>query len=224
MDETVIGSACASVAGSISLRGREEMMEALLAGGLSLVGGWAGAYFGAYLKKKGENLATHEDIDKLIDQVAAVTQTTKEIEAKISDEVWDRQKRWELKREVLFEATRAVAGVEDALVRLHSVTQVEKKENDINWVTTRAERLTKWTKAHSVFEEATLLVAAVCTKQSAEAFQSYANFVLPIAQRIAKDNDGEIYKTSRLEHFKKHIALREVVRKELGIDSTAGAK
>lgn len=64
------------------------------AGGLSLVGGWLGAYLGSYLKKKGENLATHEDIDKLVDQVRAVTQTTKEIEAKISNEVWDRQKRW----------------------------------------------------------------------------------------------------------------------------------
>jgi len=75
---------------------------------LSLAGGWAGAYFGGYLTKKGENLATHEDIDKLVDQVRAVKQTTREIEAKISDEVWDRQKRWELKREVLFEATRAL--------------------------------------------------------------------------------------------------------------------
>lgn len=67
------------------------MLEAFLAGGLSLVGGWCGAHIGAYLKKKGENLATHEDIDKLVDQVRAVTQTTKEIEAKISDEMWDRQ-------------------------------------------------------------------------------------------------------------------------------------
>jgi len=35
-------------------------------------------------KKKGENLATHEDLDKLVVQVRAVTTTTKEIEAKIS--------------------------------------------------------------------------------------------------------------------------------------------
>jgi hypothetical protein len=44
-----------------------------------------GAYFGGYLKKKGVNLATHEDIDKVLDQVRAVTTTTKEIEAKISN-------------------------------------------------------------------------------------------------------------------------------------------
>jgi hypothetical protein len=32
---------------------------------ISFVGGWLGSFLGAYLKKKGENLATHEDIDKL---------------------------------------------------------------------------------------------------------------------------------------------------------------
>ena len=55
------------------------------------------AYLGSYLKKKGENLATHEDIDKLLAQVTAVTQATKEIEAKISVDVWERQKKWEIK-------------------------------------------------------------------------------------------------------------------------------
>jgi hypothetical protein len=33
----------------------------------------AGAYLGSYLKKKGENLATHEDIHELVEHVAAVT-------------------------------------------------------------------------------------------------------------------------------------------------------
>ncbi len=75
----------------------------------------AGAYLGSYLGKKGENLATHEDIDKLVDQVGALTKTSKEIEAKISSDMWDRQKRWELKRDVLFEARKQVALAQDKL-------------------------------------------------------------------------------------------------------------
>jgi hypothetical protein len=63
--------------------------------GLNFLISGGGAYFGAYLKKKGENLATHEDINKVLVQVRATTQATKEIEAKISSEVWDRQKLWE---------------------------------------------------------------------------------------------------------------------------------
>ncbi len=54
------------------------------------------AYLGSYLKKKGENLATHEDIDKLVHQVSAVTTTTKQIEAKISNEAWRRERKSDL--------------------------------------------------------------------------------------------------------------------------------
>ena len=197
---------------------RNEMMEVFLAGGLSLVGGWAGAYIGSYLKKKGENKAIHENLGKLLDQVAAVTRTTKEIETKISDEVWDRQKRWELKREVLFEATRALAGIEDALISLHSLTQVEKKENDITWATARHDKVLKWTKAYSVFEESSLLVAAVCSKEAGQAFLSYGGFVVRIALPIANDNDSEIYKKTRGEHNKQHLELQNIIRKELGVD------
>jgi len=48
------------------------------------VGSGVGAYLSSYLKKKGENLATHEDIDKLVKQVSAVTAATKQIEARIA--------------------------------------------------------------------------------------------------------------------------------------------
>jgi hypothetical protein len=41
------------------------------------------SYIHPYLGKKAENLATHEDINKLVDQVEAVTTAAKEIEAKI---------------------------------------------------------------------------------------------------------------------------------------------
>lgn len=61
----------------------------------TLVASGVGAFIGSYLKKKGENLATHEDIDKLTDQVTAVTTTTKQIEAAISNEMWRRERKAE---------------------------------------------------------------------------------------------------------------------------------
>src|SRR5258708_33115157 len=83
-------------------------------------------FLAGYMKKKGENLATHEDIAKLVEQMSAVTKATKDIEARISSDLWDRQKRWEPKREVLFEATRRLADVEDGLLSIDSVLQVER--------------------------------------------------------------------------------------------------
>jgi hypothetical protein len=78
----------------------------------------AGAYFGAYLKRKGENLATHEDLDKLVAQVAAVTETTENIKAAISDDMWDRQKQWEMRRDIVFEVIRALGQLDNALPEL----------------------------------------------------------------------------------------------------------
>jgi hypothetical protein len=66
-----------------------ENPEYWLALGIAALVSGLGAYFGAYLKRKGENYATKED-------VAEITRITKEIEAKISDDTWARQRRWDL--------------------------------------------------------------------------------------------------------------------------------
>lgn len=92
----------------------------------TLVAG-AAAYLGAYWREKGKNLATHQDIDKLVDQVAAVTQATKEIEAKISSEMWDRQKRWELKTQAVFEAMKRVMALKDAVAKMQGVYNTDKQ-------------------------------------------------------------------------------------------------
>src|SRR5271166_1206622 len=82
------------------------------------------AYFGSYLKKKGENLATHEDIDKLTKQMGTVTTVTKNIEARISDDYWLKQRRWEVKRDTIFEATRKFGDLEAAFSELTAVVHL----------------------------------------------------------------------------------------------------
>jgi hypothetical protein len=86
-----------------------------------------GAYFGSYFKKKGENLATHEDIGKLVDQVRAVTVTAKEIEANISDRSWNRQKHWEMKREAIFSVMASLGRADEAL---HTLALAAKALNE----------------------------------------------------------------------------------------------
>jgi hypothetical protein len=83
-----------------------SIVENLLALGLTtLVSAFVGSYLASYLKKKGENLATHEDIDKLVDQVRAVTTATKEIEERIESSIWSKQRHWELWASQVFEAS-----------------------------------------------------------------------------------------------------------------------
>src|ERR1700693_4825413 len=85
---------------------------------VSFLSGGAGAYLGGYLKKKGEYLATHEDINRLVDQVSAVTKATKEIEAKISNEVWERQTRWEVQKGAILDTLRDLASADGLLWKM----------------------------------------------------------------------------------------------------------
>ena len=119
----------------------------------------------AHLKKKGENLAIHEDIDKLVTQVSAVKQTTEEIKAEISNDVWRRQKHWELKKEVLFEATRKLRALEEVLVSLQTLYQVKEKYDSEKFIERTKEEFVHWRKASEEFKEAALLVGIVCGKE-----------------------------------------------------------
>ena len=106
-------------------------MESLIAWCLTtLIGAFVGSFLSGYLKKKGENLATHEDIEKVLRQVAAVTQTTKEIEAKISIDVWSRQQRWEVQKSALLDSLKELASSEALVWALVHVFSGKDNETD----------------------------------------------------------------------------------------------
>jgi hypothetical protein len=48
-------------------------------------------------------------IDKLVDQVSAVTEAAKQIEARISSELWSRQQRWEVQKTALLDSLKELA-------------------------------------------------------------------------------------------------------------------
>jgi hypothetical protein len=89
----------------------------------SLAAAFGGSFLGAYLKKKGENLASKEDINDLVEQTKKLTQTTKEIEAKIGDEVWAGQRHWEMKRDAALGALESYQRFRDACGRFISVEE-----------------------------------------------------------------------------------------------------
>src|SRR5262249_269029 len=96
---------------------------------------FVGGFLTSYMKKKGENYATKEDAKDILDQLKTNTQATKEIESKISGELWNKQKQWEMKKEAIFNCVKRLAQVEEALVGLHAVRQIDQKPGDINFET-----------------------------------------------------------------------------------------
>ncbi len=189
-------------------------IEKLILWALTTLGSaFLGSYLGAYLKKKGENLATHEDIDKLVEQVSAVTTTTKMIEAKISDDVWRRQKHWELKRDVLFELMRKLRATNDALLHLRTVfakaLQNQAPQN-------QAEASRKWLAAIGEFEEATLLLDAVCGRELSATCNDLTHHFLQLSKEITQF-DQEKFDESQSKIFRLTWEVKNAIRKEFDL-------
>lgn len=51
----------------------------------------------AYLREKGKNLATKEDLERLVTQLAATTKAVEEVKAAISSDLWLKRRRWNRK-------------------------------------------------------------------------------------------------------------------------------
>lgn len=90
-------------------------MGPLEIGLVSLISAGVGAYFGAYLREKGKNLATSEDIAKIVEQLQRTTKATEEVKATISNDLWLRQKRWDLRRDVYAQLLEALESLAQSL-------------------------------------------------------------------------------------------------------------
>jgi len=192
-------------------------MDELLKLGLFALFAGMGGFIGAYLKRKGENLATHEDINQLVQQVRAVTTATKEIEAKISSEVWDKQKQWELKRDALFEVTKRIASVSDALFNMN-ITHFSPvvKGQELELTSRQVEASRKSWEAESSFDQATLLVNLVCGEEVNTLLRKFAETMRRSAKEISK---RESTATESLKELRAQAASVTVaMRKEIGID------
>jgi hypothetical protein len=170
------------------------------------LGAGLGAYLGSYLRKKGENLATQEDIRKL-------TQMTKEIEAKVSTEMWDRQKRWELKRDVMFEATKRLAELNSALLICSQV--LDDQQDTETWKKTFAEKSQRFVNATQACNETFSLVTLVCSVETVKAFQEFSHLMATIGITM-RHNPANFDKFST-QLAERHVIALTAIRKELGI-------
>jgi hypothetical protein len=200
-------------------------MENLLIGALIFLAGlFTQSFLPSYMKKKGENLATKEDIRDLAHQTALLTQTAKEIEAKISDASWDRQKRWELKRDQVFLMAVKMVALKSALANLHSVysTEAEAKGRGLTGIN---EQLVEVGAACGLaadeFESAMITASIVCSKKLFDTARDFAVFARDLAIEIA-DADvkgSEEKRASDLANW--YVAMTKALQNELSINTSA---
>lgn len=186
---------------------------------LTAVSAGAAAYLGAYLKQKGKNLATSEDIDKLVEQVSAVTEATKKIEADISTEVWNRQRQWELKKETLLNAMTCMMAVRDKLVGLYAIHQVDRKLEATaspRLIEKMTEAARELNKALNRFDEAFFAASLVCAKDVQEELHAADLFFRKLAEKLMGD-EPEVWDTKAAELGQRITNASKLMRRELGL-------
>ena len=137
-------------------------------------------------------------MNKIADQVRVVTQATKEIEAKISSDLWDRQKRWELRRDSSFEVAKSMTATIDALTAAYSFYDTENKRGGPISPGRQEKQLrleAAFNDAASNFDNASLLAGLVCSKELQKAALELGRFVRDM---------GASAPTGNVESFQAH--------------------
>ena len=85
---------------------------------LAFISFFFAAYFGAYAKRKGENIATKEDIENIKDQLESTTRLTESIKAEMAKSIWIDQKGWEFKRDLYCSLIESIQDLKYPLAKL----------------------------------------------------------------------------------------------------------
>jgi hypothetical protein len=167
-----------------------------------------GAYFGAYLKKKGGNLATKEDLGEL-------TRRTKEIETKIDNQVWSGQRQWELKRDALLAAVSALRHAHNKVGLLYSAYDVDMRVKGEEWKERIPEERKRASDALDVFNEKRFEASLVCGKIVNSALEKPASLMRVCIRRFAQGDSKKASDLAPRINDAVNLAI-DFMRKELG--------
>lgn len=181
---------------------------------LSFIAAGVGAYVGSYLKKRGENLATKDDFDDLKEQTRQLTQATKEIEARISDQLWNRQRRWELKRDTLLEATKRLTEVNDAIYGWVAVMSYPQSRSKRDLDDELSAPVNRWIKAYDEYGTSVALAGIVCDEDTIAPLEKLAEFLGDVNENI--HNQELIRVRTRLKELDTLVVtVKAAIRREI---------
>jgi hypothetical protein len=189
-----------------------DIAGVLLIALISFVCAGMGAYLGSYLKKKGENLATHEDMNKIVALIEATTEATKAIEARISHEVWDRQRQWEIKREVLLTIIDLIAESRTGMERVATLNKVATARvagDRERFAEMESEIINDWVKFVANWDSVRMRAALVCESRLVEAIDEVSKAIGEQGRTVFDRQPITMEKASKLQDLI-GIALHEM--------------
>jgi hypothetical protein len=186
-----------------------------------VVGLFSWSFLPSYMRDKGKNLATKEDIQELARQMGTLTQTTKEIEERISISAWSKQQRWDVQKTALLNSFKDLATAETFLVRLVQ-TFVDTKDQPPGWETRRKEANEKYAERINNFWRTQLAIEIVCGREIASHFQEIDTIFDRVRKKLKQGEFDDIWNTQYPELLAAKRQLGETVRRRLGLDVETG--
>lgn len=187
------------------------------------VGLFSGSFLPSYLREKGGNLATKEDLQELARQTGILTQTTKEIEARISISVWSKQQQWDLQKTALLDSLKDLATAETFLVRLVQ-TFVDTKDRPQGWEIRRKEANEKYAEKINNFWRTQLAIEIMCGREIGSHFQEIDTIFDRVRKSLKKGEFDDIWNTQYPDLLVAKRQLGATVRRRLGLDVETGAE
>ena len=175
-----------------------------------------GAFLGSFLKRLGEDFAAQQSIQKL-------TATVEHIKAAISDDVWDRQKQWEMKRDTVFEVMRILGELDNALLDLahyYFVPIPERVDSRAKILSERNKAKERWNSNMARFDSARFLVDMVVGNSLSTALSECIKEMHSVAKR-AEDGDATSYTSSQAAIKQKVDAIYISARKVLNLKNVS---
>jgi hypothetical protein len=99
----------------------------------TFLGALLGSAFGGYFGKKGEIQALHEDMSRVIEQNEAITKANETIKDELTNQTWDRQRQWEMRRDAVLAVVQALGRARDALMYLAGMVATTREGLTYEW-------------------------------------------------------------------------------------------
>jgi hypothetical protein len=167
-------------------------------------------FFGSYAAKKGENLATKEDI-------AHLTKIAEGIKAEISDKVWDRQRQWEMRRDAAFGVIQVLGQLDNALLELYAACCIPDFGNNFT-NNNRLEKQANWNTLAATFDGKRFLADAFISKAFSKSLIDCSFEMQKVAKELMLGN-LEPYLATQEKRLDQVDTVYATVRKELGLES-----
>lgn len=180
-----------------------------------------GAFLGAYVKRRAEDVAMNANFQNVLDQLKRQTEETENIKAAISDDVWDRQEQWKMKRDSILSAVLALHEMENALVELNSCFTVPPELCDQSarerQKGIQQEALTRFRDSSTAYQSAMLTIDLVVGIQLSKALSNYFQFACPLAVKIMTERKAVIESEANKQRAEMSKAVIKSAREVLGI-------